>query len=505
MALLSVSIRWKMTLLYTGLLTVLLVAFGLFLFFAVERLLIGSLNETLAQRFAQALAATPQLRAELATPRPGSAPWHLPTLERLAGPGLFLQIRDPAGHVIATSTNLGATQLPPPSGTLTLPDQADTTQIRLPVAGLLPEAATTDITVARFQLRSGPLLDADGRLVGVLQVAQSLLTVDEVQDRLVDVLVEGMAVVVALALAAGIWLAGRLLHPIVMITDTAGRIGASGDLAQRIPPATPARRDEVGQLTATFNAMLERLERAFRGQHQFVADASHELKTPVTAILGHANLLRRRGKTHPELVDEALAAIIEQAERMHRLTRDLLVLATTGERPYQVMEIVSIDRVIAEVVQEFSPLAHERAIQLTMPSAIDTTTRVLGDRDQLKQMVVNLVDNALRYTPAGGQVQINAWRESHGPDLAVVLEVRDTGVGISGSDLPHIFERFYRVDKARSRSAGGSGLGLAIAQNVAHRHGGTVSVESQIAQGSVFQVRLPSVTGTGDEIAPSPC
>src|SRR5262245_45835639 len=124
MALPSVSIRWKMTLLYSGLLTVLLVAFGLFLFFAVERLLIGSLNETLTQRFAQVQAAAPQLRVELATLPSGAAPWHLPTLERMAEPGLFLQIRAPAGQVIATSTNLGTIQLPPPSGALSQPGQA---------------------------------------------------------------------------------------------------------------------------------------------------------------------------------------------------------------------------------------------------------------------------------------------------------------------------------------------------------------------------------------------
>src|SRR5215213_6316793 len=155
MALPSVSIRWKMTLLYTGLLTLLLVAFGVFLFFAVERLLIGSLNETLTQRFAQAQAAAPQLRAELAASPSGAAPWHLPTLERLAGPGLFLQIRDPDGHIIAISTNLGATQLPPPTSTLIQPDQVDTTQIRLPVGVLLPDAATAEIAVARFEMRSG--------------------------------------------------------------------------------------------------------------------------------------------------------------------------------------------------------------------------------------------------------------------------------------------------------------------------------------------------------------
>jgi len=505
MVLPTVSIRWKMTLLYTGLLAVLLVGFGLFLFFAVERLLIGSLNETLTQRFAQAQAAAPQLRAELAAPPPGAAPWHLPTLERLAGSGLFLQIRDLDGRILATSTNLGATQLPPPSGTLSQPGQADTTQIRLPVARLLPEAATTDITMARFQVRSGPLLDTDGHLVGMLQVAQSLLTVDEVQDRLIDVLVEGMAVAIGLALAAGVWLAGRLLHPIATITDTAGRIGASGDLAQRITATARPRQDEVGQLAATFDTMLERLERAFRAQQQFVADASHELKTPVTAILGHANLLRRRGETHPELVDEALAAIIEQAERMHRLTRDLLVLATTGERPDRAMEVVAIDQVIVDVAKALAPLAQERAVQLSLPGAMDRATRVLGDRDQLKQLVVNLLDNALRYTPAGGQVQVTAWQESHGLDQVVVLEVRDTGVGIGADDLPHLFERFYRVDKARSRLAGGSGLGLAIVQDVAQRHGGTVMVESRLDQGSVFQVRLPAVAGTVDGMALSPC
>jgi len=491
------SIRWKMTLLYSGLLAVLLAAFGLYLYLSVEHLMIGGLTSTLHARYLQAQATAPRLTAELRATGATIGPRQLPALESLAGPDLFLQLRDPAGRVVAASANLHGLVLPPPQRGPDRLGQGDDAQIRLPATVLLPEARGSDITVARFEVRSGPVRDARGQVVGLLQVAQSLFAVDDVQDKLVDVLVQGMAVALCVAVVAGVWLAGHLLRPIAAITATARRIGSSGDLAHRITVPGRPRGDEVGQLAATFNAMLDRLEGAFAAQRRFVADAGHELKTPLTAILGQANLVRRRGTEHPELIAEATAAIIDQAERLHRLTRKLLDLATVEESQDLGHEMVPLSQVTADVARELAPLAAEKAVQVRVTYAPDVSTLVWGDRDRLEQLIMNLVDNALTFTPAGGQVRLVTRCVAAGQQAAVVLEVQDSGSGIADADLPHIFERFYRADKARSRARGSTGLGLAIVQEVARQHGGRVEVESVPGRGATFRVWLPAGAATG--------
>lgn len=485
------SIRWKMTLLYSGLLAVLLVAFGLFLFTEVEQLMISSLDTSLTLHFEQAVHVAPGLAEELARTQSGGRLESLPTLERLAGPGIFVQIDDLSGHVVAASANLGTRVLPPPQTRLSQPGQVQREIAKLPVAGLVPEAATTGITQARFLLRSSLLVDAHGRAIGILEVAESLFIVDQVQDQLVDVLAVGIGVALALAVSAGLWLAGRLLRPIAHITHTAQQIGGSNDLSQRIATSKRRRRDEVDRLAVTFDTMLQRLETAFLAQQQFVADASHELKTPLTAILGHANFLRRHGKNQSELAEEAICEIIAQAERMHRLTLDLLDVAQTDGSKALAQNAVSLSELAEEAVKELAPLALEKTIQVRMTSLVDASIVIRGDRDQLKQVVLNLLDNALKFTPSGGKVAVGTWPETNGQTRVIVLEVKDSGCGISTSDLPHIYERFYRVDKARTRVAGGSGLGLAIVREVAQRHDGNVFVESILEQGSVFQVRFP--------------
>jgi len=293
----------------------------------------------------------------------------------------------------------------------------------------------------------------------------------------------------------GLWLAGRLLRPIARITDLAQHIGASQDLSGRI--TLVKRRDEVGRLTVTLNTMLERLEEVFLAQQHFVANASHELKTPLTAILGHANMIRRHGSHHPDLAAEALQEIIEQAERMHQMVKDLLLLAESGQNKELVREVVSMRHLAHTAVKELASLADEKTIEETTANDKEEEAWVLGEHHLLKQVVTNLVENAIKFTPAGGQVSVSIWQERSGAKREMVLEVRDSGCGIASTEVPHIFERWYRVDKTRTRATGGSGLGLSIVQAVLERHGGTVSVESKPGQGSVFHVRLPGAFETG--------
>lgn len=298
----------------------------------------------------------------------------------------------------------------------------------------------------------------------------------------------------ALVLGIGLWLAGRLLRPIAAITATAQQISDRNDLSRRIGiTSTPS--DEVGRLAETFNGMLARLEAVFATQRQFVADASHELKTPLTAILGHANLVRRHGAADPYVVGEATTAILEEGERMRRLVQSLLHLAQTDSAPVRRSECVNVSLIAREVVREMMPLAQERGLHLQLHEANEREPLIYGSSDELRQVVLNLVDNAFNATATGGSVRLAVTTLIVDGQECIALEVADTGDGIAPDDLVRIFERFYRVDAARARGAGGSGLGLAIGRALVHQHGGSLSAESQLGVGSTFRVLLPRCIG----------
>jgi signal transduction histidine kinase len=263
----------------------------------------------------------------------------------------------------------------------------------------------------------------------------------------------------------------------------ATQITQADDLSRRIPLSGSAR-NEVGQLIVAFNDTLERLEKLFSSQRRFLADVSHELRTPLTVIKGEVGLMRLTG----EVEEESLRSIELEVDRLTRLVGDLLLLAQaeTGQLPLSVGP-VELDTLLLEATQQMRTLAGERiSIQ------IDEIDQVLmiGDQDRLKQVIVNLVANAIQYTPSGGKVNIALRKDNH----QALLTVKDTGPGIPAADLPHIFERFYRAERSRKRSENsGFGLGLSIASWIVRRHGGTIEVESQEGKGTTFIVRLPLV------------
>lgn len=322
-------------------------------------------------------------------------------------------------------------------------------------------------------------LKINGELRGTIQTAQSLRTVDAAMDRLLKIMLVGGALTMLAALLIGDYLTRRALQPIDTIAQTARQITAADDLSRRIPYDGPP--DELGQLTQTFNETLERLERLFNVQRRFVADVSHEMRTPLTTIRGNLDLMRRFGYD-----EEAVEAIDSEARRMSRLVEDLLLLAKAdaGRLPLE-RQLVDIDTIVMEVFNQACVLANGVTVTL---GQVDTA-RVVGDPDRLKQLLLNLVSNGLKYTPEGGTVTLSVQRQEH----TVIISVADTGIGIPAEDLPHIFDRFYRVDKARSRAQGGTGLGLSIAKWLAEAHGGHISVSSEVGKGSVFSVTLPLV------------
>ena len=246
------------------------------------------------------------------------------------------------------------------------------------------------------------------------------------------------------------------------------------------PVAVPT--DELGRLTDTINDMLGRLETLFQMQQRLVADVSHELRTPLTTIQGNLDLLRRGAADDPAMRGEALHAIGAETERMRRLVNDLLLLAQADAGLKLILQPVELDTLLLDVYRQTNVMAGGVALRL----GAEDQAMVQGDADRLRQLLLNLVVNALKYTPAGGEVTLGMRRS----DGWVQVSVSDTGVGIAPEDLAHIFDRFYRADPSRACS-GGFGLGLPIAQWIAQAHGGRIEVVSELGKGSTFTVWLP--------------
>lgn len=287
----------------------------------------------------------------------------------------------------------------------------------------------------------------------------------------------------AVALLAGLIVAGQALHPVTHMVATARAITASRDLSRRIPD--PRQQDELGTLATTFNTMLASIEQAYRAQQRFVADASHELRAPLTAIQGNLELLRRRPELPSEERIEALDEAAREADRLTRLVADLLALARADAGVGIRRDAVDLDAVVLDTFQTGRTLAKGRVLQLDPFEPV----RACGDEDRLRQLVLILLDNAVKYTPSGGTVTVGL-RQA---DDRAEMRVCDTGVGIAPDDLPHVFERFYRADPARGRDPGGTGLGLPIAQWIVAQHGGTIDIASVPGQGTQVVVHLPAL------------
>ncbi len=287
----------------------------------------------------------------------------------------------------------------------------------------------------------------------------------------------GFAILV-LALAGGAVLARWSLAPVARIGETAASISAS-ELSRRIDVSdVPA---ELAPVAKTLNEAFDRLEQAFGRQARFTGDASHELRTPLSILMTQMELALRKRRSADEY-EEMLTTCVRAARRMQSVIEGLLMLARADAKELNLArEQLDLKPLVEEAVAEMRPLAAEHSITLGVHAE---TTVMTGDRDRWRDVVTNLVTNAIRYNKAGGRVDVTL------KDRA--LTVADTGIGIPEADQPHVFERFYRVDKARSRDAGGTGLGLAIAKSIVEAHGGAISFTSREGTGTTFVVRLPA-------------
>jgi heavy metal sensor kinase len=324
-------------------------------------------------------------------------------------------------------------------------------------------------------------LSYNGSRVAVMQVATPLTTVETARLYLVYVLLVLWFYGVIIAGFASWFTLGQTLEPLKSIVETAENINRADDLSRRIP-LLGLEQDEIGSLVTTFNQTLERLEALFTSQQRFLADVSHELRTPLTVIKGNVDLMRRM----KQLDDESLASIDQEAGRLTRLVGGLLMLAQaeSGKLPLN-FKPVELDILVTEVFQEMRVIAGNR-VRVHL-NEIDQMS-VNGDRDRLKQVLINLVANAIQYTPQNGDVFLSLARVG---DQARII-CRDTGPGIPAEDLPHIFERFYRAEKSRTRGKStGFGLGLSITKWIVEHHNGRIEVESKEGRGTTFAIWLP--------------
>jgi len=296
------------------------------------------------------------------------------------------------------------------------------------------------------------------------------------------------ASVAALVVAAGVglWMAGRMTGPLRQLGHAVSLVDLR-DLSRRVPVQGA---DEIADLARTFNRMGERLETEERVRRQLLADVAHELRHPLAVVQGHLDLIQD-GKMPLEL--EALLPIADEMIRLRRLVGDLrdLSLADVGALTLDPSD-VDVAALVSTLIGNMEPVAAARDVQLEVELAAGLPP-VRADLDRLRQVFVNLLSNALRFTPAGGRVLVKVQSVPEG----VQVHFQDTGSGIAPEDLPHIFDRFYRGDKSRSRESGGSGLGLAIVRGLVQAHHGTVAVQSQAGRGSCFTVTIPAAPGGG--------
>lgn len=509
----NLSLRLRLTLLYVGLLSVLLIALGSFLYFDTQEFLISTTAQRLQSQAdpvtARAFRPGPP-RLNFLSPRSGgvqseSPGGNSPTLGEIASflaqsqtsPDTTAAVFGKDGLLLADGRTLPEQPLSAPADNALLTRALDG-EVGIHYTAYVSGQHTLVVLVP---LRTQA---SNGSAGGVLQLSTRLDLVDEVLGRQQLLIVGGVLVTLILGTVGGLWLTGSALAPLQWMIVTCRRI-ASGDLSQRVN--LPHRRDEIGQLGVSFDEMVERLGETFAAQRQFIADASHELRTPLTALAGSLDVLLLAPEDDPEVSRRMLTGMRRELARLTRLVGDLLTLNRLDARQGLHLQTVDLAALAREVTEQIQPIAGARRIQIETLG----DTRVQGDADRLKQVLLNLLDNAIRFTdPERGVIRVGIYQA----DQVVRLTVSDNGGGIPPEEQPHIFERFYRVDKARARGrsdqapasatnrstqkagtgtgAGGSGLGLAIVKAIVQAHHGTISpVQSTSGQGTLFELTFP--------------
>ena len=330
---------------------------------------------------------------------------------------------------------------------------------------------------------------ADGEAFGIIQVGTPLTALATANDQLLVITLVTALICMGISIIPGKWLSAHLLKPVDRIKRATESVANAEDLSNRIQ--WDEADDELGQLAETFNHMMERLEKVFKVQQEFIRDVSHELRTPLTSIIGHLELIDKYGVDR-----ESLDALTREAERMSRMVNDLLLLtrADSGDLAVDFYP-VDIDRIALEVFEQSLILAKDRKLHIELKR--NETVQIKGNSDRIRQLMLNLVSNAIKFTDDDGAIHIAVY-----PDKSeAVIEVTDTGIGINQEDLKRIFDRFFQADSARVHhgDSDGAGLGLSIARWIVDIHKGRVEVQSAVGKGTTFSIRFPTLEASTSE------
>jgi two-component system, OmpR family, sensor kinase len=467
------TLRKKLIFWYTSLIGVILVIFGAALFVFMRLALVNTIDASLRETTDIVIEnGGVYIRSEFGAPNDVRV--QVPQLDLIAATTTFIQVwrLGETPELVGQSTNLRDYEITP-LNTTELHNAGNTDGSSSGVIqDTLINRATYRVLTRTFVLFDEPY---------AVQAATSLATVNQASRELIIVIVVGMLFAMAGSAMMAMGFADRALKPIGRLTAAAQSIATTDDLKTRLEYEGPA--DEIGQMNSVFNQMMTRLESLFHVQQRFVADVSHELRTPLTAIRGNLDLIKRYGADQ-----DSLDAIQSEAERMSRLVADLLLLARADYGGLRLdLAPLDLDTTISEVYREARVLAKDR--NLTVAIHDFDPVRIEGDADRLKQLFLNLASNAIKFTPEGGSITMNLRRTFND----AVVEVIDTGIGISKEDLGRVFDRFYQADPARVRKGEGSGLGLSIARWITEAHGGRIEVISEVGKGTTFTVFLPHI------------
>jgi len=477
------SIRFKLTLWYVLILGILLISFSAFLYLTLSGSLYRDVDHKL-RSLAEVIAS--ESTSPLFKYGFGTIDQTLEASMNLKPIGKFIQVLDESGRIGQKSDNLKSVQLP-----------ISLHALRNASKGLITYETNRSLRNTPLRIITFPIKEND-QVTKIIQVASSLQDVEDVLRTLVLILIITVPSILMIASLGGLFLANKALKPVDQITQTA-RLITSQNLNQRIQ--TLKVKDEISRLIDTFNEMISRLDQSFRQVKQFTTDASHELKTPLTILKGEVEVGLRKQRL-PHEYEQILQSNLEEINRMSKIVEDLLLLskADIGEIRL-IKEDIHLNRFIHGLIEQMKILAQPKSIRIET-SNHQEEVHVLADPLRMRELFINLIENGIKYTEDGGKILITITKETHDPfgapfslgrssESFAHITVADTGIGIAKEDQEKIFDRFFRVDKARSREQGGSGLGLSICKWIVEAHQGQITVQSEPGKGSSFTVRLP--------------
>ncbi len=465
------SIRSRLTAWYVTLLGAILVIFSIFLDYFLSKRLYESVDNSLA---VSATVVATSARMRYRSPVPGLDQIFEEFLE-VRNLNKFYRIYDGSGNVGSRSSNINASQFPLSEVAYADALKGNNTYETFLVDGKHP-----------IRVITMPII-IEKKLANLVQVGTSLDAVQGTLKNLRILLFAAVPSVLVLAALFARFMARRALKPISKIIQTARNIGKGRELSQRMPVLKI--QDELGQLTLTFNEMMDRLENSFVQMRQFSSDASHELRTPLTVLKGQNELVLSKPRELEEYQD-VIVSNLEEINYMSKVLEDLFILSKSDENQILLnCKRMDLRDLVDEVCKHAEVLAGEKDIRIII--ACLESVKINGDEVRLRQMIWNILHNGIKYTQLKGELKVSLRDEGE----FALLSIQDTGIGIPKNDLPSIFNRFYRVDKARSRDEGGSGLGLSICKYIAEAHKGRIDVESKLSVGSCFKIRIPTLGG----------